>query len=147
MAIGVGHNSRRGAGRGGAWRPMADINVTPLVDVMLVLLIVFMVTAPLLTAGIPVDLPDSKAKAIRVEDNSPIEITLRKDGALFIDDTKVGKEKLVPMLSEIMKTNPDRRIYIRADKKMPYGVVMKTLGLLNAAGFNKVALVSEPQKI
>lgn len=144
MAIGVGHNSRRRSTRRGSWRPMAEINVTPLVDVMLVLLIVFMITAPLLTAGVQIDLPDSKAKAIESQDTAPIEITLNSSGEIFIGETKIKRSKLVPTLSEITKSNPDRRIYIRADKGIEYGDVMALLGALNASGFNKVALISEP---
>ena len=124
---------------------MAEINVTPMVDVMLVLLIVFMVAAPLLTAGVPVDLPDSDAKPIINEDNKPIEITLAKDGTIYIGETEVKKAKLVPLLSAMTEGQTDRRIYIRGDQGISYGDVMEIIGKVNGAGFNKVALISDPK--
>lgn len=135
---------RRGAGRGGrAYRPMADINVTPFVDVMLVLLIVFMVAAPLLTAGVPVDLPQSKAKVLKEEDNKPLEISITEKGDIFMGETKVDKEKLVALLGAMTNNDPDRRVYIRGDRNINYGDVMEIIGAINNAGFRKVALVSE----
>lgn len=133
----------RGRRTGGTYRPMAEINVTPLVDVMLVLLIVFMVAAPLLTAGVAVDLPSSKAKAINEEDSRPIEITVTKDDEIFIGETKVKKGNLISLLSAMTENNNERRIYIRGDKALEYGKVMRIIGEVNAAGFNKVALISE----
>lgn len=121
---------------------MAEINVTPMVDVMLVLLIIFMVAAPLLTAGVPIDLPDSKAKAISDEDNKPLEVSLSKDGKIFVGETEVTEERIVTILTSMTEDNPDRRIYIRADKGLDYGKVMRVLGTINGAGFNKVALIS-----
>ena len=136
----------RGRRTGGQFRPMAEINVTPLVDVMLVLLIIFMVAAPLLTAGVPIDLPSSKAKAIDTEDNKPIEITLDKDGKIFLGEkTEIKQATLVTMLSPMLEGREDTRIYVRADKELDYGKVMSVLGLLNAAGFSRVALISEPE--
>ena len=123
-------------------RPMAEINVTPFVDVMLVLLIVFMVAAPLLTAGVPVDLPDSAAKALKDEDNKPLEVSIDKEGALYVGETEVKRERLVALLSSMTNNDPDRRIYIRADRNMDYGKVMDILGAINGAGFRKVALIS-----
>lgn len=122
-------------------RPMAEINVTPFVDVMLVLLIVFMIAAPLLTTGVPIDLPDSGAKAISEEDNKPLEVSISKD-ALYVGETKVKRARLIKLLGSMTKNNPDRRIYIRADKGLSYGEVMEVLGAINGAGFRKVALVS-----
>ncbi|PCI00150.1 MAG: protein TolR [Alphaproteobacteria bacterium] len=120
---------------------MAEINVTPFVDVMLVLLIVFMVTAPLLTAGIPVDLPESKAQSL-IEDNSaPVEVTLTVDG-IFIGESAVSEKRLIPLLNAMTKGKDDRRIYLRADKSLDYGRVMKILGAINSGGFQKVALIS-----
>ncbi len=143
MGASHGHKSK-GRGRfSGTHRPMAEINVTPLVDVMLVLLIVFMVAAPLLTAGVPVDLPNSEAKPISDEENKPIEITLSKDGEMFIGETKVEKGKLIPLLSAMTEGQTDRRIYIRGDQTLDYGSVMGLLGDVNGAGFTKVALISE----
>ncbi len=130
-------------GRGSNHRPMAEINVTPMVDVMLVLLIIFMVAAPLLTAGVPIDLPDSKAKAISDEDNKPLEVSISKDGKIFVGETEVTEERIVTILTSMTEDNPDRRIYIRADKGLDYGKVMGILGTINGAGFNKVALISE----
>ena len=129
-------------GRSGSYRPMAEINVTPMVDVMLVLLIIFMVAAPLLTSGVPIDLPDSKAKAISDEDNKPLEVSLGKDGKIFVGDTEVTEDRIVTILTSMTEDNPDRRIYIRADKGLDYGKVMTVLGTINGAGFNKVALIS-----
>lgn len=133
----------RGRRTGGTYRPMAEINVTPFVDVMLVLLIVFMVAAPLLTTGVAVDLPDSQAKAITDEDNKPIEITLSKDGKLFIGDTETLEDRLIVKLKALTQGQPDRRIYIRGDQTLEYGRVMRIIGAVNSAGFNKVALISE----
>ncbi len=133
----------RGRRTGGTYRPMAEINVTPFVDVMLVLLIVFMVAAPLLTAGVPVDLPNSDAKSLSEEENKPIEITVAKDGGLYIGETEVENKRLVPLLSAMTEGQFDRRIYIRADQGLEYGAVMAVLGAVNGAGFTKVALVSE----
>lgn len=133
----------RGRRTGGSYRPMSDINVTPLVDVMLVLLIVFMVAAPLLTAGVPVDLPNSEAKAIADEDNKPIEITVTNDGKTYIGETEVKEGNLVNLLSAMTEGNAERRIYIRGDQSLSYGNVMKIIGQVNGAGFSKVALISE----
>lgn len=133
----------RGRRTGGSYRPMADINVTPFVDVMLVLLIVFMVAAPLLTAGVPVDLPDAKAKQIQSEDNTPIEISLTSEGKVYIGKTELTLDELTDKLAAMTAGEFDRRIYIRGDQGLPYGQVMGLLGLINAAGYTKVALISE----
>lgn len=135
----------RGRRTGGSYRPMAEINVTPFVDVMLVLLIVFMVAAPLLTAGVPIDLPQSDAKPISTEDNKPIEITVDSEGKVFIGETEVKDGRLVPLLTAMTESNRDRRIYIRGDQALSYGRVMAVLGAVNGAGFNKVALISDPK--
>ena len=138
-----GSGYQRGGRNGNSHRPMAEINVTPFVDVMLVLLIIFMVAAPLLTAGVPIDLPDSKAKAISDEDNKPLEVSISKDGRIFVGETEVDEERIVTILTSMTEDNPDRRIYIRGDKGIDYGKVMSVLGVINGAGFNKVALISE----
>jgi len=132
--------------RGGRSRraPMAEINVTPLVDVMLVLLIIFMVTAPLLVAGVPVDLPESRAAAID-QQAKPVQIALDKNGSLYIDDQQVSDAALPQRLAAIAAepAPPEgRRIYLRADKSLDYGRVMRVMGELNRAGLNHVALVS-----
>lgn len=136
----------RGRRTGGTYRPMAEINVTPFVDVMLVLLIVFMVAAPLLTAGVPVDLPDSEAKAMSEEENKPIEITLSKDNKIFIGEEEIKSTRLIPLLQAMTEGQSDRRIYIRGDQSLSYGQIMGVLGAVNGAGFTKVALISEPSK-
>ena len=133
----------RGRRTGGTYRPMAEINVTPFVDVMLVLLIVFMVAAPLLTAGVPVDLPKTDAKAISDEDNKPIEITVTPDDKIYIGTTEVKDGNLINLLSAMTEGNAERRIYIRGDQAISYGKVMKVIGQVNGAGFSKVALISE----
>ncbi|MAE51908.1 MAG: protein TolR [Micavibrio sp.] len=133
----------RGRRTGGTYRPMAEINVTPFVDVMLVLLIVFMVAAPLLTAGVPIDLPDSNAKSIQDEENKPIEISVSNDDKIFIGETEVTMDRLVPLLAAMTENQSDRRIYIRADQTLSYGNVMAVIGAVNGAGFTKVALISE----
>lgn len=135
----------RGRRTGGSYRPMAEINVTPFVDVMLVLLIVFMVAAPLLTAGVPVDLPNSEAKAISDEDNRPIEVSVTKDGTIYIAETEVKDGNLINLLRAMTEMNESRRIYVRGDTNLPYGEIMKIIGSINAAGFTKVALISETQ--
>ena len=119
---------------------MADINVTPLVDVMLVLLIIFMVTAPLLTAGVPVNLPQSKAGALKQE-QEPVTISIERTGQLFIGEEEVAQDALGERLTALAKREPPQ-IYLRADRALDYGTVMRVLGELNRAGLNKVALVS-----
>ena len=123
---------------------MAEINVTPLVDVMLVLLIIFMITAPLLVTGVPVDLPDSKAGALK-QDNTPVQVSVRKDGMTFIDEQAVPGDSLGAKLKAIAEARQgdDPRVYVRADKTLPFEQVMQVVGEVNAAGFKKVALVSE----
>jgi biopolymer transport protein TolR len=124
--------------------PMAEINVTPMVDVMLVLLIIFMVTAPLLVAGVPVDLPDSKAGALDQE-QKPVQISLDPSGAIFVDETPVAPEQLGARLAQIAASSGEEggpRIFLRADRGLDYGRVMGVMGEINAAGLRKVALVS-----
>jgi biopolymer transport protein TolR len=124
--------------------PMAEINVTPMVDVMLVLLIIFMVTAPLLVAGVPVDLPDSKAGALDQE-SKPVQISLEADGSLHVDDQPLAPADLGPRLAAIARASREPggpRIFLRADRALDYGRVMAVMGEINAAGLRKVALVS-----
>jgi biopolymer transport protein TolR len=132
------------ASRGRARAPMAEINVTPLVDVMLVLLIIFMVTAPLLTAGVPVNLPKSKAGALKQE-QKPVTISVERSGQVFIGEDEVPPEALEDRLAAIAASEPPQ-IYLRADRGLDYGAVMQVLGELNRAGLNKVALVSVGDK-
>ncbi len=124
---------------------MSEINVTPFVDVMLVLLIVFMVTAPLLTVGVPVDLPKTEAKAI-AEAEEPLVISVNAEGLIFVQDTEVKMENLVPRLRAITENKADTRIYLRGDRSIDYGRVMEVMGTVNIAGFTRVALVAELPK-
>ena len=121
---------------------MSEINVTPFVDVMLVLLIVFMVTAPLLTVGIPVDLPKVKANAL-TDQKDPIEITVKLDGTVFLGESDVEIENLVPRLNAITDQNTETRIYVRGDRVVAYGRIMEIMSIINSAGYVKVALVAE----
>jgi len=143
MAMGPILGSQRRSRRA----PMAEINVTPMVDVMLVLLIIFMVTAPLLVAGVPVDLPDSKARALDQE-RKPVQVSLDSAGALFVDDQPVAPARLGARLAAIAAASKEPggpRIFLRADKGLGYGKVMAVMGEINAAGLRKVALVSTAQ--
>ena len=140
MAMGPIHSGGQRARRA----PMAEINVTPMVDVMLVLLIIFMVTAPLLVAGVPVDLPDSKAGALDQE-QKPVQISLDPSGAIFVDDAQVEPAVLGARLAQIAASSREEggpRIFLRADRGLDYGRVMGVMGEINAAGLRKVALVS-----
>ena len=121
---------------------MSEINVTPFVDVMLVLLIVFMVTAPLLTVGIKVDLPKVKATAL-TDIKDPIEITVKLDGEIYIGESKVEVENLIPRLNAITEQNKEARIYIRGDRVVAYGRIMEIMSIINSAGYIKVALITQ----
>ena len=141
--MGASLSSRTRSGRSRR-APMSEINVTPLVDVMLVLLIIFMITAPLLVAGVPVDLPESRAGALD-QDARPVQIVLDDQGGIFIDDAAVSEAALPQRLAAIaaQPAPPEgRRIYLRADRGLDYGRVMRVMGELNRAGLNRVALVS-----
>ncbi|MGB0934770.1 MAG: protein TolR [Alphaproteobacteria bacterium] len=140
--MGAQLNQRR---RGSQQRMISEINVTPFVDVMLVLLIVFMVTAPLMTVGVPVDLPEAQASSIN-EKTEPLTISLDADGRIFIQETEIEMENLVPKLLAITGENPETRIYLRGDKSLRYEHVMKVMGTVNSAGFHKVALLAELPK-
>ena len=122
--------------------PMSEINVTPMVDVMLVLLIVFMVAAPLLTVGVPVNLPKTGAKPL-TGDNEPLAITVKADGKVFLQDTAIETSNLVSKLRAISETGYEERIYVRGDKDVAYGDVADVVARINAAGFSKVALVTD----
>ena len=123
--------------------PMSEINVTPFVDVMLVLLIIFMVTAPLLTVGVQVDLPESNADSLQA-DNEPLELTISKDGSIFIQETEINIKELIPKLIAITDNRLDTKIYVRGDEIINYGKVMRVLGELSGSGFSKVALITKP---
>jgi len=126
----------------GSYRPMSEINVTPMVDVMLVLLVVFMITAPLLTVGVPVDLPKTKSSVIVGEDE-PLVVTLNAEGKLFLQDTEVALDKLVARLTAITENRKETRVFVRGDRKIAYGKIMEVMGLINRAGFDRVALITE----
>lgn len=125
--------------------PMSDINVTPLVDVMLVLLIIFMVTAPMITAGIPVDLPQTKASGLN-EKGEPVSLTMTANGDLYLQDARIDLEVLIQKLKQVMTANPDTQIFIRGDKDIPYGTIIDLMGTLNTNGFNKIALITDLPK-
>ena len=127
-------------------RPMGEINVTPFVDVMLVLLIVFMVTAPLLTVGVEVDLPKTKAGAINA-DASPLVVSIKSDGSLYLQDADVDSDGLIPRLKAISNANPNVRIFVRGDRAVSYGKVLSVMGRIQSAGFEKVALVAQLPEI
>nr|WP_026381554.1 protein TolR [Afifella pfennigii] len=134
----------RGGGRHRIRRrhaPMAEINVTPFVDVMLVLLIIFMVAAPLLTVGVPIDLPETQAKALNA-DTEPITVSVAADGKIFLQEAEVTPEQLVTTLQAIAQNGLNERIYVRGDRMADYGTIMRVMGRLNAAGYRRIGLVT-----
>jgi biopolymer transport protein TolR len=135
----------RSRGRRNRRRPMSEINVTPFVDVMLVLLIVFMVTAPLLTVGVPVDLPKTRAPALG-QDKEPLSVTIAKNGKIYLQKEVVTEDQLVPKLQAISQNGYDQRIFVRGDQTVDYGRVMVVMGLLASAGFTHIGLVTDVQK-
>ena len=139
MAMTLKNSGRSGRRR---LRPIRDINVTPLVDVMLVLLIVFMITAPLLTVSVAVDLPKTKAGQSNAE-NAPIVVTLKADSSIFLQENEIKQDQLIARLQTISAANPDRRVFVRGDKSVAYGAVLQLMGHIQSAGFARVALVAE----
>ncbi len=141
--------SAGGRGRRGRRRPvMSDINVTPFVDVMLVLLIVFMVSAPLLTVGVPIDLPQSQAKALP-QNNEPLSVSVTSDGKVYLQKDEIALNDLVPKLKAIIDArggNSDETIFVRGDKKVDYGTMMRVMGRISGAGYHKVALITEVEQ-
>ena len=123
-------------------KTISQINVTPMVDVMLVLLVIFMITAPLLKVGVPINLPKTKANALP-EDQTPLSITINKEEKIFVQNTEISLEKLIPKLISISKNRNDRKIFIRADKVLSYGKVVEVMAIITSAGFNKIALVTD----
>lgn len=137
----------RNGGRGrrnrrGSYVPMSEINVTPMVDVMLVLLVVFMVSAPLMTVGVPVDLPKTDASQM-VGQDEPLVVSVNEKGEVFLQETKITLEQLVPRLVAITQNKKDTRIFVRGDKAIAYGQVMEVMGTVNLAGFTRVALLTQ----
>jgi biopolymer transport protein TolR len=133
---------RSGGSPAQRYKPMADINVTPMVDVMLVLLVVFMVTAPLLTVGVPVDLPQTQAQQLN-EPKEPLVITINSDCKTYLQNNEIATDQLGPRLQAITNNDVTTSIYVRGDKAANYGCVLQVMGLVSAAGFNKVSLVAE----
>ena len=133
---------RQSGGGSQRYKAMADINVTPMVDVMLVLLVVFMVTAPLLTVGVPVDLPQTSAQQLN-EPKEPLVISINAQGKTFLQNNEIATDQLVPRLQAITNNNPTASIYVRGDKAINYGAVLEVMGLVSAAGFTKVSLIAE----
>jgi biopolymer transport protein TolR len=144
MSASAGGSGRGGRGhrrRGRHHGLMSEINVTPMVDVMLVLLIIFMVAAPLLTVGVPIDLPDTQAKAMN-SDTQPITVSIDQAGKVYLQETEIPVEEVVPKLQAIAKTGYDERIYVRGDKTADYGTVMKVMARISAAGYKNIGLVT-----
>ncbi|WP_150522617.1 protein TolR [Roseibium sediminis] len=144
----MGMQVSSGGGSGGGRRrrrrrnqPISEINVTPFVDVMLVLLIIFMVAAPLLTVGVPIDLPETRAKALE-GDTEPLTISINSSGQIFLQNTEIAIDEVVPKLEAIAANGYDQRIYVRGDQDADYGTMMKVMGRINAAGFKKLGLVT-----
>ena len=144
MAMSVGNGGGYQSGDEGGYHPMAEINITPMVDVMLVLLIIFMVTAPLLVAGVPVELPNTSAARIS-QPKKPVIVSLAGDGSLYIREEQVTRDTLVPKLTALRSTEGDMVVYVRADKTRAYGEVMEILGRVGESGYGRVSLLSQPK--
>jgi biopolymer transport protein TolR len=148
MGMGIGGNSggggrRRRGGRRGA--VISEINVTPLVDVMLVLLIIFMVAAPMMTVGVPIDLPDTQAKALNSE-TQPITISVKADGEVFLQETPIPVDEVAAKLEAIATTGYSERIFVRGDATAPYGVIADVMARIQGAGFKNIGLVTQQKK-
>jgi biopolymer transport protein TolR len=140
MAISMNAGGR--GGRRNRYRPLAEINVTPMVDVMLVLLIIFMVTAPLMTSGVSVDLPKTNAQPLN-SDSAPLTVSIKADGSIFLQEEPIDISAIVDKLQALAKDNPERRIFVRGDKDLAYGRIMQVMGTITQGGFTKVALLAE----
>ncbi len=148
MAISVAARKNGGGGRRsrrGRNAPMSEINVTPLVDVMLVLLIVFMVAAPLLTVGVAIDLPETQAESLNTE-SQPVTVSVTPDGEVFLADEPVALADLTARISEVAVNGTDSRIYVRGDSSAGYGTVMRVMGVLSGAGYSKIGLITEQEQ-
>jgi len=148
MAMAVAGNGGKGGRRrrrGGGNRPMSEINVTPMVDVMLVLLIVFMVAAPLMTVGVPIDLPETQARQMETQ-SQPITVSVTPDGQVFIADEPVALESLVERVAELAPNGAEERIYVRGDTSANYGAVMRVMGTLSGAGYSRIGLITDQEQ-
>ncbi|GFO81352.1 MAG: protein TolR [Methyloceanibacter sp.] len=141
MGMSVGNG---GGGEEGGYRPISEINITPMVDVMLVLLIIFMITAPLLVAGVPVELPKTSAAKVS-QPKKPMIVSLDADGLIYIREDQVTVDTLVPRLEALRQTEGDTVVYVRGDKNRPYGEVMEILGRVGTSGYSRVSLLSQPK--
>ena len=141
MGMSVGNN---GDGEESGYRPISEINITPMVDVMLVLLIIFMITAPLLVAGVPVELPNTSAAKVS-QPKKPMIVSLGPDGGIYIREDQVTVDTLVPRLEALRQTEGDTVVYVRGDKSRPYGEVMEILGRVGKSGYSRVSLLSKPK--
>lgn len=139
---GIGRRATRRSRRMGA-QPIAEINVTPFVDVMLVLLVIFMVAAPMLTVGVPMDLPDTAAQAVPTEQEEPLTLSIPADGPMLLMTSEIPDDQLIERLSAVADQRASRRVYLRGDSTLAYGRVMQVMGALNAAGFNDLVLVTD----
>jgi len=147
MAMNMGASASGGHRRRRRHAVMSEINVTPMVDVMLVLLIIFMVSAPLLTVGVPIDLPQSQAKSLD-QDKEPLTVSVNEKGQVFLQNSEISVDELVPKLKAVTdaRGGANERIFVRGDRKVDYGTVMKIMGRLSSAGFSRVALVTEVEQ-
>ena len=144
MGASVQAGGRTGGRRRAAAKPMSEINVTPFVDVMLVLLIIFMVTAPMLTVGVPLELPKSEASALGSNtQKEPLTLSVNREGKIFLQETELGIDEIVPKLTAIAKSGFEETIYIRGDKDANYGALMRVMGKISAAGFRRISLVTD----
>lgn len=143
MAVaGKSGGGRRRGRRGGKSAPMSEINVTPMVDVMLVLLIIFMVAAPLMTVGVPIDLPKTQAKQLNTE-QKPITVSVNSEGQIYVDETQVQLASVVETVSSLAANGTEDRVYVRGDMSANYGTVMEVMGALSGAGFTKIGLLTD----
>jgi biopolymer transport protein TolR len=145
VAGGGGRRGRGGRRRGGGNKPMSEINVTPMVDVMLVLLIVFMVAAPLMTVGVPIDLPETQARQMNTE-REPITVSVTPDGQVFLGDQPVSEDNLVEQVAALAVNGTEDRIYVRGDAGANYGAVMRVMGTLSGAGYSRIGLITDQEQ-
>ncbi|KNY21049.1 ExbD/TolR family protein [Methylobacterium sp. ARG-1] len=144
MAAGASHGGKRRRRRGRRGGPINEINMTPFIDVVLVLLIIFMVAAPMMTVGVPLDLPQSKASPLN-SDVKPVTLSIRQTGQVFLGEDELTDDSIIPKLLETAKTGTEERVFVRGDKRVDYGRVAQVMAIVTGGGFKKVALVTEPE--